>query len=184
MLKILQARFQQYVSCEIPDVKAGFRKGRENGHQIGNICWIIGKGKEFHKNTYFCFIDMPKPMTVWITANYRKFWEIGIPDHLICLLRNLMQFKKQQLELDMEQWTGSTLRKEYIKAIYCHCAYLIICRIHHAKCQIGWSTSWNQDCRRNINNLRYADDTTLMGESKEELRASWWKWKRRVEKLA
>ena len=91
-----------------------------------------------------------------------------------------MQVKKQQLKLDMEQQTGSKLGKEYIKAIYCHCAYLIICRIHHAKCQIGWSTSWNQDCRRNINNLRYADDTTLMGESKEELRASWWKWKGRV----
>ena len=114
---------------------------------------------------------MLKPLTVWITTNYPKFLEMGIPDHLICLQRNLMQFEKQQLELDMEQWTGSKLGKEYTKAIHCHCAYLIISRIHHAKCQIGWSTSWNQDCRKNINNLRYVDDTTLMGESKEELKS-------------
>ena len=73
VLKILQARLQQYVNHELPDIQAGFRKGRGTRDKIVNICWIIGKGKEFHKNTYFCFIDMPKPMTVWITANYRKF---------------------------------------------------------------------------------------------------------------
>ena len=67
---------------------------------------------------------MLKPLTVWITTNYAKFLEMGIPDHLICLLRNLMQFKKQQLELDMEQWTDPKLRKKYIKDVYCHPAYL------------------------------------------------------------
>ena len=108
MLKILQARLQQYVNCELPDVQAGFRKGRGTRGQIANICWIIEKGREFQKNIYFCFIDMPKPLTVWITINCGKFWkrweyqttwpaswEIG------------MQVRKQQLELDMERQTGS-----------------------------------------------------------------------------
>ena len=80
--------------------------------------------------------------------------------------------KKQQLESDMEQWTGSKLGREDIKAVYCHPAYLTICRLHHEKlCWAAVSTSWNQDCRENISNLRYADDTTLMVESEEELRS-------------
>ena len=84
MLKILQARPQQYVNCELPDVQAGFRKGRGTRDQIANIRWIIEKAREFQKNIYFCFIYMPKPLTVW---NILK--EMGIPDHLTCLLRNL-----------------------------------------------------------------------------------------------
>ena len=90
MLKILQARLQQYMSCELPDVQAGFRKGRGTKDQVANICWIIEKAREFQKNTYFCFIDYAKALTVWITINYGKFLkEMGIPDHLTCLLRNL-----------------------------------------------------------------------------------------------
>ena len=73
MLKVLQVRLQQYVNRELPDVRAGFRKGRGTRDQIENICWIIKKGREFHKNIYFCFIDMPKPLTVWITINHGKF---------------------------------------------------------------------------------------------------------------
>ena len=78
MLKILQARLQQYMNCELPDVQGGFRKGRGARDQIGNIHWIIEKAREFQKNIYFCFIDYAKPLTVWITANYGKFlkrWE-------------------------------------------------------------------------------------------------------------
>ena len=78
MLKILQARLQQYMNCELPDVKAGFRKGRGTRDQIENICWIIKKAGEFQKNIYFCLImTMPKPLTVWITTNCGKFkrWE-------------------------------------------------------------------------------------------------------------
>ena len=90
MLKILQARLQQYVNCELPVVQAGFRKGRGTRDQIANICWIIEKAREFQKNIYFCFIDYAKALTVWIT---KKLWEIlkemGIPDHLTCLLRNV-----------------------------------------------------------------------------------------------
>ena len=97
MLKILQARLQQYVNQELPDVQAGFRKGRRTRDQIANILWIIKKAREFQKNIDFCF-TMPKPLTVWITkknkqTNKKKLLkilkEMGIPDHLICLLINL-----------------------------------------------------------------------------------------------
>ena len=76
MLKILQARLQQYMNRELPDVQAAFRKGRGTRDQIANIRWIIEKAREFHKNIYFCFIDMPKPLTVWISANCGKFLKI------------------------------------------------------------------------------------------------------------
>ena len=74
---------------ELPDVQAGFRKGRRTRDQIAKICWIIERAREFHKNIYFCFIDNAKPLTVWITRNWKILKEMGIPDHLTCLLRNL-----------------------------------------------------------------------------------------------
>ena len=89
MFKILKARLQQYVNCELPDVQAGFRKGRGTRDQIANILWIIEKAREFQKNIYFCFRTMPKHLTVGITTNFGKFLKMGIPDHLTCLLRNL-----------------------------------------------------------------------------------------------
>ena len=105
MLKILQARFQQYMNHELSDVQAGFRKDRGTRDQIASICWIIEKAREFQKN-YFCFIVYAKAF-VWITTIWKILHEMGIPDHLICLLRICMQVRKQQLELDMEQQTGS-----------------------------------------------------------------------------
>ena len=87
MLKILQDKLQQYVNHQLPDVQAGFRKGRRTRDQIANICWIIEKAREFQKNI-FCFIDYAKHLTVWITTNCGKFSEMGIPDHLTCLLKN------------------------------------------------------------------------------------------------
>ena len=89
MLKILQARLEQYMDHELPDIQAGFRKGRATRNQISNICWIIKKIREFQKNIY-CFIVMPKRLTVWITTNWKILQEMGIPDHLTCLLRNLL----------------------------------------------------------------------------------------------
>ena len=90
MFKILQARFQQYVNHEIPEVQAGFRKCRGTRDQIPNICWIIEKAREFQENIYFCFIDYAKAFDC---VDHKKLWkilkEMGIPDHLICLLRNL-----------------------------------------------------------------------------------------------
>ena len=119
MLKILQGRLQQYVNHELPDVQAGFRKGRGTRDHVANICWIIEKAKEFQKNIYFCFIDYAKAFTC---VDHSKLWKIlnkmEIPDHLTSLLRNLYA------ELDMKQQTGSKLGKEYVKAVYCHSAYL------------------------------------------------------------
>ena len=90
MLKILQARFQQYMNHELPDVQSGLRKGRGTRDQIDNIHWIIEQAREFQKNIYICFIDHAKAF-VWITANWKILKEMGIPDHLTCLLRNLTQ---------------------------------------------------------------------------------------------
>ena len=124
MLKILQARLQQYMNRELPDVQAGFRKGRGPSDQIANICWLIKKAREFQKNIYFCFIDAK----AFDCVDHNKLWkilkEMGISEHLTCLLRTCMQVRKQQLELDMEQQTGSKKEKEYVKAVYCHPAYL------------------------------------------------------------
>ena len=106
--KILQARLQQYVNHELPDVQAGFRKGRGTRDQIANIHWIIEKAREFQINISFCFIDYAKASDC---VDHKKLWkilkEMGIPDHMTCLLRNLYAVRKQQLEVDMEQQTGS-----------------------------------------------------------------------------
>ena len=110
---------------EIPDVQAGFRKGRGTRDQIANICWIIEKAREFQKNISALLI-IPKPLTVWIRTNCGKFWKqwkyqtTWPASWEIC-----KQVKKQQLELNMEQQTGSKLGKEYVKAVYCYPAYLI-----------------------------------------------------------
>ena len=90
MLKILQARLQQYVNCELPDVQSGFRKDRGTRDQIANICWITEKAREFQKNIYFCFTDYSKAFDY---VDHNKVWKslqvMGIPDHLTCLQRNL-----------------------------------------------------------------------------------------------
>ena len=124
MLKILQARVQQYVNCELPDVQAGFRKGRGTRDQIVNIRWIIEKAREFQKNIYFCFIDYAKAF-VWITINCGKFWKRWeYQTFWPASWETCIQVRKQQLELDMEQQTGSKSGKEDIKPVYCHPAYL------------------------------------------------------------
>ena len=102
MLKILQARLQQYVNHEIPDVHAGFRKGRGTKDQIANIRWIIEKVKEFQKTSTSALLNMPKPLTVWITRNCGKFLDMGIPDHLTCLLRYLYAGQEAPVRLNME----------------------------------------------------------------------------------
>ena len=105
MLKILQAKLQQYVNHELPDVQAGFRKSRETRDQIANIRWIIKKVREFQKNIYFCFIDYAKVFNCVDHNKLRKILqEMGIPDHLTCLLRNL---RKQQ---SVPNWESSTSR--------------------------------------------------------------------------
>ena len=108
MLKILQVRLQKYMNHEFPNVQAGFRKGRGIRYQIANIHWIIEKAREFQKNIYFCFIEYAKAFD-WVDHN--KLWkvlkEMGIPDHLTSLLRDLYVGQEKQLELYMEQQIGS-----------------------------------------------------------------------------
>ena len=150
MLKILQAKLQQYVNCELPDVQAGFRKGRGTWDQIPNIRWIIEKAREFQKNIYFCFTDYAKAFD-WVDHN--KVWKIfkiwkyqttWPTSWEIC-----MQFKKQQLELDMEKLTGSKLGKEYDKVVSCHPIYLIYMQ----------STSWEM-----LDWMKHNLESRLLGE--------------------
>ena len=123
MLKILQARLQQYVNRELTDVQAGFRKGRRTRDQIANIHWIIVKARMFQKNICFCFIDCAKAF-VWITTNWKILKEMGIPDHLTCLLRNLYAGQKATVRTEHGTTDWFQIRKEYIKVVYCHPAYL------------------------------------------------------------
>ena len=144
MLKILQARLQQYVNQELPDVQAGHRKGRGTRDQIANICWTLEKTREFQKNIYFCFIDYAKAFDY---VDHNKLWKIlkekGISDHLICLLRNL--YAGQKAILRILQQTGSKLGREYIKAVYCHPAYSSY--MQSTSCEMpGWiKPRWSQD---------------------------------------
>ena len=107
MLKILQARLQQYVNCKLPDVQDGFRKGRGTRDQIANICWIMEKAREFQKNIYFCFIDYAKTFDY---GDHNKLWkilrEMGTSDYLICLLRNLYTGQEATVRTAMEQQIG------------------------------------------------------------------------------
>ena len=124
MLKILQARFQQYVNCKLPDIQAGFRKGKGTRDQIANIHWIIEKAREFQKNIYFCFIDYAKAFDC---VDHNKLWkilkEMGIPDHLTCLLRNLYA-GQEATDRNGHGTDWFQIGKQYVKAAYCHPDYL------------------------------------------------------------
>ena len=125
MLKIFQTRIQQYMNHELPDVQAGFWRGRQTREQTANIHWIMEKAKEFQENIYFSFIDYAKPLTVWTTTNCAKFLErLEYQTTLPVSWEISMQVKKQQLEPYMKRWTGSKLGKEYKwkeyeKTVYC-----------------------------------------------------------------
>ena len=125
MLKILQARLQQYMNHELPDVQAGFRKGRVTGDQIANICWIMGKAREFQENIYFCFIDYAKAFEC---VDHNQLWkilkEMGIPDHLSCLLRNLYAGQEATVRTGHGTIDWIQIGKGVRQAVYCHSAYL------------------------------------------------------------
>ena len=138
MIKILQARLQQYVNRELPDVQAGFRKGRGTRDQIANIHWIIEKAREFHKNIYFCFIDYAK---VFDCVDHNKLWkilkEMGIPDNLTWFLRNLYAVQEATVRTVHGTTDWLQIRKEYIKAVYCYPAYLTY--MQSISCEmLGW----------------------------------------------
>ena len=168
MLKILQARLQQYVNWELLDVRAGFTKGRGTRGQIANIRWIIEKAREVQKNIYFCFIDY---------VDHNKLWkilkEMWIPDHLTCLLRNL--YAGQEATVRTGHGTTTTWFK-IGKGVHQSCI-LSLCSFNfyaeyimqNARLDEAWAGI--KTAGRNINNLRYGDDTTLMAESKEEIKS-------------
>ena len=170
MLKILQVRLQQYVNGELPDVQAGFRKGRGSRDQISNICWIIEKPREFQKNIYFCFIDYTKALTVSIITNCRKFlkkWK-----HFTYLLRKL--YAVQEATVRTRQ--GKTDWFKIGKGVHQGCIlspWLFNLYAEYTRRNAGLDEIQTviKTGVRNINNLRYADDTTFMTESEEELKS-------------
>ena len=125
MLKILQSRLQQYVNCELPDVQAGFRKGRETKDQIANICWIIEEARESQKNIFFCFIDYA---TAFDSVDHNKLWkilkEMEIPDHLTCILKNLYAGQEATVKTGHGTTDWFQIGKGVCQAVYCHPAYL------------------------------------------------------------
>ena len=164
---------QQYVNCELPDVPAGFIKGRGITDQIANIHWIIEKTTKFQKNIYLCFIDYAKAFDC---VDHNKLWkilkEMGIPDHLTCLLRNLYASQEATVRTGhgTTDWfqIGKGVHQGYILSpcLFNLYAEYIMRNVGLEEAQTGIKLAG-----RNINNLRYADDDTLMAESKEELKS-------------
>ena len=186
MLKILQARLQQYVNRALPEVQAGFRKGRGTRVQNANIPWIIKEAREFQENIYFCFIDYAKTFDC---VDHNKLWkilkEMGIPDHLTCLLRNLYVGQ----EATVRTGHGTTDWFQIGKGV-CQGCILLPCLFHLYAEYIMRNSGLKEAhagikiARRIINNLRYADDTTLMAESEEELKSFLMKVQEESKKLA
>ena len=185
MLKILQARLQQYVNCELADIQSGFRQGRGTRDQIANICWIIKKTPEFQKNIYFCFIDYAKAFNC---VDQNKLWkilkEIEIPDHLACLLRNLYAGQEATVRTGhgTTDWfqIGKGVRQGCILS---SCLFILYAEYIMQNAGLDESQAGIKIARRNINNLRYADVTTLMAESEEEPKSLLLKVKEESEKV-
>ena len=169
------------MNCELPDIQAGFTKGRRTREQIGNICWITRKAREFQKNVYFCFIDYAKAFDC---VGHNKLWkilkEMGISDHLTCLLRNLYAGQ----EATFRTGQGRTNWFQIGKGV-CQGCILSPCLFNFYAGYIVRNTGLEEIqagikiAGRNIDNLRYADDTTVIAESEEELRSL----SRKVKKL-
>ena len=184
MLKILQARFQQYMNHELPDVQAGFGKGRGNRDQIANIHLIIKKAREFQKNIYFCFIDYAKAFDY---VDHKKLWkilkEMGTPDHLTCLLRNLYAGQ----EATVRNGHGTTDWFQIGKGVHqgcilSPCLFNLYAEYIMQNARLDEAEAGIKIAGKNINNLIYADDTTLMAASKEELKSLLLKVKEENEK--
>ena len=163
MLKILQARLQQYVNHELPDVQAGFRKGRGTRDQIANIHWIIKKAREFQRNIYFCLIDYAKAFDC---VDHNKLWkilkEMGIPDHLTCLLRNLYAGQETTVRTGHGTTDWFQIGKEVHQGcILSLCLFNLYAEYIMRNAGLEEAQAGIKIARRNINNLRYVDATTL-----------------------
>ena len=172
MLKILQARLQQYANWGIPDVQAGFRKGRGTRDQLANIRWIIEKVRECQENIYFSFIDYDKAFDC---VDHNKLWkilqEMGIPDHLTCLLRNL--YAGQEAAVRTRHGTmdwfqiGKGVRQDCVLP---PCLFNFYAEYIKQNAGLDESQVVIKIAGKNINNLRYVDGVTLLAESEEKLR--------------
>ena len=186
MLKILQARCQQYVNHELPDVQACFRKGRGTRDQIANIHWIIEKVREFQKNIYFCFIDYAKAFDC---VAHNKLWkilqEMGIPDHLTCLLRNLYAGQEATVRTGHGTTDWFQIRKGVHQGfILSCCSFNLYAEYIMRNARLDEAQAGVKIVGRNINHLRYANDTTLMTESEEELKSFLMKVKKESENVS
>ena len=173
MLKILQARLQQYVNHELPDVQAGFRKGRGTRNQIANIHWIIKKARGLQKNIYFCFIDYAKAFDY---VDHNKLWEIlqemGIPDHMTCLLRNLYAVQEKTVRTGHGTTDCFQIRRGVRQGcILSSCLFNLYAEYTMRNTGLEESQAGIKIAGRNINNLRYANNTALMAESKYDLKS-------------
>ena len=164
MLKILQARLQQYVNCKLPDVQAGFRKGRGTRDQIANVCWIIEKARAFQKNIYFCFIDYAKAFDCVDHKLWKILKEMGIPDHLICLLRNLYAGQEATVRTGYGTTNRKGVHQGYI--LSSPCLFNLYAEYIMQNARLDKAQAGMKIARRNINNLRYSDDTTLWQKAK------------------
>ena len=173
MLKILQVRFQQYVNWELPDVQAGFRKGRGTKDQIANIFWIIKKAREFQRNIYFCCIDYTKAFDC---VDHNKLWkifkEMEIPDHLTCLLTNPDADQEATVRTGHGTIELLQIRKGVHQSwILSPCLFNLHAEYMMGNARMDEAQAGIKIAGRNINNLRYTDDTTFMAESEEELKS-------------
>ena len=169
ILKILQARLQQYMNRELPDVQAGFRKGRITRDQIANIHWIIKKAREFQKNIYFCFTDYAKAFNC---VDHNKLWkilkEMGIPDHLTCLLRNM--YAGQEARVRTRHGTTDWFqigKGVHQGCILSPCLFNLYAKYIMRNAGLQEAQAGIKIARRNISNLRYVDDTTLWQKVKK-----------------
>ena len=186
MLKILQSGLQQYVNRELPDVQAGFRKGRGTKDPIANIHWIMGKAREFQKSIYFCFIACAKAFDC---VDHDKLWKIlketRIPGHLTCLLRNLYASHEATDRTGHGTTDWYQIRKGVCQGgILLPCLFNFYAEYIMRNAGLDNAQAGIKIAGRNIDNVRYADDNTPIAENKEEQKSHLMKVKKRVEKLA
>ena len=183
MLKILQARLQQYMNHELPDVQDGFRKIKGTRDQIANICWIIKNAREFQKNIYFCF-----KVKAFDCVDHNKLWkilkEMGIPGHLTCFLRNLYAGQ----EATVRTGHGTTDRFQIGKGVHqgcilSPCLFNLYAEYIMQNAGLDEAQAGIRIARRNIDNLRYAGDTILITESEEEIKSLLIKEKQETKKV-